>query len=77
MSVVGLVQPFALVPQVAAVYVKHQTAGLSPLTWSLLAACNILWALYGVAHKDKLIATTNTLLALFDLTIVIGVLLHF
>jgi uncharacterized protein with PQ loop repeat len=76
MYVVGVAQPFALVPQVVAVYVDHQTAGLSPLTWSLLAFCNILWALYGLAHRDRIIMIANTLIAIFDLAILVGIL-HF
>ncbi len=76
MYVVGVAQPFALVPQVASVYVQHETAGLSPVTWILLTLCNVLWALYGLAHRDKIITIANTLIALFDLAIVIGIL-HF
>lgn len=76
MYVVGTLQPFALVPQVISVYVDHQTAGLSPLTWSLLAVCNTLWALYGLAHNDRIILIANTLIAFFDLAILIGIL-HF
>jgi uncharacterized protein with PQ loop repeat len=76
MSVVGVAQPFALVPQVIAVYIDHQTAGLSPLTWGLLTICNTLWALYGAAHHDRIIMIANTLIALFDVAILIGIL-HF
>jgi uncharacterized protein with PQ loop repeat len=76
MTVVGVAQPFALLPQVAAVYVNHETAGLSPLTWSLLAVCNSLWALYGLAHRDRIIMIANTLIACFDVAILIGIL-HF
>ena len=64
----------SVLPQVAAVYLDHQTAGLSPLTWGLLTLCNALWALYGVAHRDKIIIIANTLITFFDLAILIGIL---
>lgn len=71
---VGIVQPFALVPQITAIYVDHATQGVSLVTWVMLSFVNTLWALYGFAHKDKLIIMVNTLLVLFDVIIVIGIL---
>ena len=73
---VGFVMPVALVPQVVAVYVSHDTAGISIATWLLLTLFNVLWAIYGILHRDVPIAIANTLLTVFDIAIVLGVLLY-
>jgi uncharacterized protein with PQ loop repeat len=76
MYVVGVVQPIALVPQISNIYVAHHVAGLSPLTWALLTVFNLLWALYGYVHKEKVILIANFLIALADIAIVLGIFLY-
>ena len=76
MYCIGIAQPFALVPQIIAIYAHHQTAGISISTWLLLGACNALWALYGLVHKDRIILLANLLMTGGDVAIVVGVLAH-
>jgi len=76
MYVVGIFAPLALVPQILQLYTTRSGAGLSLLTWLLLVAVNMLWALYGIAHKDKHIFVASALMGLFNLVIVIGILLY-
>lgn len=73
---VGLIQPLALLPQITAIYIHHEKAGVSIETWALLTVFNTLWAVYGIVHKDKPIAIANILLTVLDLTIVLGVLYY-
>lgn len=76
MYMVGLVQPLALLPQVGAVYLHHEKAGISLATWELLTLFNLLWALYGFMHRDKPIMIANALLTALDIAIVLGVLYY-
>ena len=73
---VGIIAPIALIPQILQIYTTHSAVGVSLLTWLLLALINSLWALYGVAHKDKHIIFANTFIMLFDLVIVVGILMY-
>jgi MtN3 and saliva related transmembrane protein len=73
---VGIIMPIALVPQVSAIYIRHDVAGISLATWLLLTFFNVLWAIYGLLHKDPPIFIANTLLALLDVAIVAGVLYY-
>lgn len=73
---VGIAAPIALVPQILQIYTTKSAAGISLLTWLLLALFNALWAVYGVAHKDKQLIFANALIVLFDLIIVVGILLY-
>jgi uncharacterized protein with PQ loop repeat len=73
---VGILAPFALVPQILQIYTTRSSAGLSLLTWILLALINMLWALYGAVHKDTHIFFANAFIVLFDIVIVVGILLY-
>jgi len=68
--------PLALLPQVIHVFETHQTAGLALPTWAFLGIFNILWIIYGVAHRDAPIYFTNILLALLNFAIVLGIILY-
>lgn len=76
MYAVGIIAPFALVPQILQIYTTKSGAGLSLSTWLLLATFNILWATYGVVHKDTHIFFANVFMALFNGVIVVGVLMY-
>jgi uncharacterized protein with PQ loop repeat len=73
---VGIVAPVALLPQILQIYTTKNSAGISMLTWLLLALINALWAFYGVVHKDKPIFFANALIAIFDFIIVAGILMY-
>jgi len=74
MYTVGIIQPLALLPQIASVYLDGSKQGVSLPTWLMLTVFNTLWAIYGVVHKDRLIMTANILLTVLDVAIVAGVL---
>ncbi len=73
---VGILAPFALLPQIIQIYSTQSASGLSLVTWSLLVTFNLLWATYGFAHKEAHILLANAFMALFNLTIVIGILMY-
>lgn len=71
---VGILQPFALAPQIYSIYVYHETAGVSIATWFLLGCCNILWTLYGIVHRERPIIILNVLSTILDFVIVYGII---
>jgi uncharacterized protein with PQ loop repeat len=73
---VALLAPVALLPQIFQIYGTKSSAGVSLLTWSLLACVNLMWMTYGIIHKDKQIILANVLLILSDVTIISGLLLY-
>lgn len=76
MYVVGIFAPLALLPQILQLYQTKSSAGLSLLTWSLIVSINCLWALYGLAHRDKQLFLANFLMMTANLTIIVGILLY-
>lgn len=60
-------------PQIFKIWVEHNASGVSGISWIayLFGAC--FWTLYGIAHKDKLIITINTIWIFLNLSIVTGI----
>jgi uncharacterized protein with PQ loop repeat len=76
MYFVGIVSPLALLPQIVQIYSTKGPAGVSFLTWSLLTIASVLWTIYAVVHKDKLLLFASALMVVFHLMIVVGLWLY-
>jgi len=76
MYAVGVLAPLALLPQVIQIYATKNASGISLATWVLLAFFNILWVLYGIAHKDKPIIIAHVLFAILNTLVAVGALLY-
>jgi len=76
MYAVGISAPLAFLPQILQLYRSQSAEGLSLSTWVLVASINSLWALYGLAHKDKQIFLASSLMVMVHITIIIGILLY-
>jgi uncharacterized protein with PQ loop repeat len=68
--------PVALLPQVVNIFITRDVSSLSLATWTTLGFFNILWIIYGLAHRDIPIYLTNILIALLNFAIVLGILLY-
>ncbi len=66
MYAVGLLAPLALLPQVVEIYSTKSADGFSIVTWTLLVASNVLWALYGLVHRESQLVLAHILFAFFD-----------
>ncbi len=76
MYVVGILAPFALLPQTFQIYNTKSSEGVSLLTWILLTIASILWTIYAAVHKDKHLLFASGLMIISHLAIVIGLLIY-
>lgn len=76
LPVLSILTMVMTVPQVWAVWVAHDVAGVSLLSWGtyLLAAC--VWFVHGVKKRDKTIYVACIGWVLLDGAVVAGVLVH-
>ncbi len=63
------------IPQILLVWVNHQTAGVSIISWSAYSVIAVIWILYGSIHKEKTIIILSIVSCFINLLVVIGVLL--
>ena len=73
---IAILSPLFTLPQLLQIWQHKQVQGLSLLTWSGYAIGSLLWAIYGVVHKEKPIALTNLLLFIIDSAIAVSILIY-
>ena len=72
----AILAPLALVPQVWHLYATQDASSLSLATWAVLCSLNILWILYGRAHKEVPIVLTNAALMVLNFAMALGIVLY-
>ena len=64
------------VPQVLTIWVGHQAAGVSVVSWSAYLLSAILWFWYGLQKKDKNIYLPCVGWIGLDSAVIVGALVH-
>ncbi len=78
MVIVGVVGPFATVPQLYKLYFTHpeHAVGQSLTTWSLYALLSFLWFFYGLVSQKPAIYLGNGIATILNFLMTFGILLH-
>jgi MtN3 and saliva related transmembrane protein len=78
MVVIGVVGPFATLPQLIKLYFTHSqhAPGQSLVTWALYAILSPLWSAYGLLNKQPAIYLGNGISLLKNLLMVVGIIYH-
>jgi len=64
------------VPQVLTIWVGHQAAGVSVVSWSAYLLSAILWFWYGIRKGDKYICLPCIGWVGLDAAVIVGALVH-
>ncbi len=75
MYAVAILSPLATVPQIYSVFVYRSVAGVSLTSWTLYGLLNFVWIAYGIIHKEAPITISNIIFAIFNFSIVFGVII--
>lgn len=74
--VVALIWPILTLPQIWRVWVYKNPSGLSLFTWWAYVLSAILWIVYGIVHKEKVIIFSNILWVIVNLAVLIGTIIY-
>src|SRR5215468_1597642 len=74
--IVSILSLLFTLDQVRIIWIEHHPVGVSFLSWAFYTASALVWFIYGVVHKDKVILTTNLLWFALSLLVVIGVVAY-
>ena len=66
----------AAVPQIVTIWVAHQAAGVSVLSWSAYLLSAILWFRYGVRKRDRNIYLPCVGWVGMDAAVILGALIY-
>src|SRR3989344_6781150 len=72
--VAAVAGPLFAADQAVEIWFKHNAGGVSLTTWGALTALSIMWMLYGLLHKEKVIVLSNVLWFTLDAAVVVGTL---
>ena len=68
----GIIEPLFTLPQAYNIWVKHETTGVSLITWIFFVIASLIWFVYGISIKSKPIVVSYALYAIFNSFVVIG-----
>lgn len=74
--VIGVIGPVMTIPQVNEIWINHNAAGVSILTWTTYIFTSIFWLAYGILHKEKPIIIAYILWIILNSLVVAGALMY-
>ncbi|MBU0615950.1 MAG: hypothetical protein KJ601_07715 [Nanoarchaeota archaeon] len=74
--VVAAIGPLNNLPQIIKIYLYHNAAGVSPLSWLLYTIFDIPWIIYGAVHKEFPIVLAYVLWMITNSIVLIGALIY-
>ena len=75
MYAVGLSASIVTLPQVYNVWVLHNIAGVSLISWGAYAILSFFWIIYGIIRKEKLVLFNSLGLFIVNLAVAVGVII--
>jgi uncharacterized protein with PQ loop repeat len=72
--VIGFLTPIFTLPQLYTVLIDGKTAGVSLITWSFYLLSSMLFASFGIRHREKLLIITYIPFVIIEVLIVIALI---
>jgi uncharacterized protein with PQ loop repeat len=70
----GVVEPLFTLPQAYNIWVKHEVAGVSLVTWIFFTIAAIVWCFYGITINSRPLIISYALYTVFNGIVLIGLL---
>ncbi len=64
------------VPQIYDIWIMQNASGVSLISWMAYLVGAIVWLVYGIGHREKVITVTNAIWVFLDLFIVVGIVIY-
>lgn len=72
----GILGPLLTIDQVQKVWIEKTVEGISVISWGANFLFAIIWVVYGITHKERVIIVTNVLWMIMNGLVVFGTLLY-
>lgn len=76
MFITVIIEAIAGIPQAVGVYTSQDAGGVSLPTWLLYCVLSVVWLIYSVNIKDKLIFLYSCLSFLTEVSILVGIVMY-
>lgn len=74
--VAGVAGPVATIPQIVNIYGSQSAGNVSPVTFGTYALFNLVWILYGLAHREPPIVLTYCLWFAVNIIVCVGAIIY-
>lgn len=64
------------IPQITLIWINHQTAGVSPISWTAYTLIAMIWIGYGVLHRERNLIIINCANFIVNLAVIIGLIIY-
>jgi uncharacterized protein with PQ loop repeat len=72
--IVAIASPAMTLPQIYAIWFQDNT-GVSIVSWVAYLIAAVVWLIYGIYHKEKMIIFSNAVWIFLDVAIITGILM--
>lgn len=76
LGAMSIVTMLMTIPQIVTIWIDHQAAGVSVLSWSAYLVAAVLWFFHGLQQRDKNIYWPCVGWIVLDSAIIVGVLVY-
>ena len=76
MLVVAVVEPLLTLPQALIIFKNHDASDISLLTWIGFNCFAIIWIIYAIKHKEKIVLIYQSMFFILDTMVIIGALIY-
>ncbi|KKW48108.1 MAG: hypothetical protein UY99_C0013G0015 [Parcubacteria group bacterium GW2011_GWA1_59_11] len=73
---VALLGPLATIPQVMTIWAGRETEGLSLFSWSAYSLFSVVWLVYSLVHKEKVLLFNSILWIIMNSLVLLGILTY-
>lgn len=72
----AIVETFIVMPQVYQIFHDKNASGVSLFSWTGFEVLNLVWLLYGIAHREKLIIFYASAYGIVQFWVIVGGMLY-
>ncbi|MBX4192055.1 hypothetical protein KW798_01040 [Candidatus Parcubacteria bacterium] len=72
----GIVGMIMTIPQLSNIFIDHNAAGVSALSWGSYAALDLPWILYAFVHREPPLLITYTLWLFLNILVCVGAVMY-
>lgn len=73
---IGVMAQVMTLPQIFKIFVEKDASGVSVATWISFVLVCLFWVVYGLAHRERSIVFSYSILTILDAAVVVGALMY-
>lgn len=73
---IAIIGAFTAIPQVIKIWLYQNASGVSAISWGAFSFLAVIWFIYGIVHKERLVIITSSITFVINILVVLGTLIY-